>query len=151
MRERARLLVAVVALAAVLGCGRADGPPPVAWDRTRCQHCGMLVSDPGFAGQIVAADGSVRQFDDPGCLLLALEEGAGGEGSPTLWFHHAHDDRWLAGDAVAFVAASHSPMGYGLAAVGADEAPEGLDLEAARRRVQELERLRTQPAPGGRP
>lgn len=150
MRERARGLLLLLALAAAPGCERAVGPAPVAWDRTRCQRCGMLVSDPGYAAQLRRSDGSVEVFDDPGCLLLTLGAGAG-EGSPALWFHHAREERWLAGDAVAFVAAPHTPMGYGLAAVGAAEAPDGLGLAAARGRVDQLERRRLAPAGGRRP
>jgi hypothetical protein len=92
----------------------------------------MLISDPAFAAQLRAEDGSVESFDDPGCLLAQL----GARPPQAIWFHHVREERWIPGDRVAFEPAPSTPMGYGLAAVdaGSDGA---LDLEAARARVAE--------------
>jgi hypothetical protein len=88
----------------------------------------MLISDPAYAAQLETADGEVASFDDPGCLLAAL---VAHPNPRVLWFHHTREERWLAGNEVGFVRVAHTPMGYGLAAVGADE-PGALSLEEAR-------------------
>jgi hypothetical protein len=108
-----------------------DGPSPVAWDREACAHCRMLVSEKRFAAQIVEGHRALH-FDDPGCLFEHLR--AAGEPRGKLWFHHLSEDRWLAGDQVGFVAASPTPMGYGLGAVDAG-APGALSLAEARRKA----------------
>jgi hypothetical protein len=92
----------------------------------------MLISEPRFAAQLETEDGEIRSFDDPGCLLAELEADA----LPVrrLWFHHVREDRWLDGTRVAFEAADHTPMGYGLGAVDADT-PGAMSLAAARARV----------------
>ncbi len=129
--SRALALRAGLAAAALLAaCGPAQGPEPIAWDREPCAHCRMLISDPAFAAQLRADDGSVESFDDPGCLLAGM-----GERRPReIWFHHLREERWIPGDRVAFLPVPQTPMGYGLGAV--DAGTEGAeDLEAARARV----------------
>ena len=133
--RRARWLRRALAATALLAaCGPAQGPEPIAWDEEPCAHCRMLISDPAFAAQLRAGDGSVESFDDPGCLLAQL-----GERRPReIWFHHLREGRWIAGDRVAFEPVPRTPMGYGLGAV--DAGAEGaFDLGAARARVVERE------------
>jgi hypothetical protein len=106
----------------------------------------MLISDPAFAAQIVTADAEVLDFDDPGCLLLHLEE----HHLPprAIWFHHAREDRWLRGDGVAFVPVGQTPMGYGLGAVEAGTLG-AISLAEATTLVRGIEEVRTGAGPGG--
>ena len=122
---RGRLAVAALALWA---CAPAEGPQPIAWDREPCAHCRMLISDPAYAAQLETAQGEIASFDDPGCLLAALETHPNPR---ALWFHHLREERGIAGDEVAFVRVPHTPMGFGLAAVGVGE-PGAVSLEEAR-------------------
>jgi hypothetical protein len=129
-------LLHTAALSALLGiaaCRPAPGPRPIVYDREPCAHCRMLISDPHFAAQLEAADGTVTSFDDPGCLLAFL--GSRRPDVRALWFHHVREDRWLPGEQVAFEPAEHTPMGYGLAAVEAGTTG-ALSLAEARRRVE---------------
>lgn len=148
MREgRAHRSAFFVACLLVLACSEADGPAPVAWDRTRCARCGMLVSEPSSAAQRRTPDGVVYYYDDPGCLLVSIPD----EPVSTLYFHHRNEDRWLTREEVRFVSVDHTPMGYGLAAVRVEEAPSGLDLLEARRLALDRDRARAASlAPGAR-
>jgi copper chaperone NosL len=124
------LRAALAAAALLLACGPAQGPVPIVWDAEACAHCRMLISEPAFAAQLVAEDGSVESFDDPGCLLALLSE----RRPRAVWFHHLREERWIPGERVAFVPVPRTPMGYGLGAV--DAGSEGaLGLEAARARI----------------
>jgi hypothetical protein len=107
----------------------ADGPEPIAWDRAACAHCRMLIGEPAFAAQLQLGDGQVLDFDDPGCLLRRLADERGPVHA--VWFRHAHADRWLRADQVAFRRGARTPMGWGLEAVALDE-PHDLDLAGAR-------------------
>lgn len=120
-----------VALAVHLSARLPEGPVAVDWDRVACARCGMLVGDPSFAGQIQLQDGAVRDYDDPGCLLLDL---ADGKLPPVhaVWLHHHREDRWLRLEESAFERVARSPMGYGLATV-ASGTPAGLPLAQAER------------------
>ena len=127
----ARSSLALVALGLV-ACGPAEGPQPIVYDREPCAHCRMLISEPRFAAQLQTQDGEVQNFDDPGCLLAALETR-----SPSvraLWVHHVREDRWLDAAHVAFEVTQQTPMGYGLGAVAAGT-PHALTLDEARARV----------------
>lgn len=94
-----------------------DGPSDVVWDRAACAACRMHVGEPAFAAQAQLRDGSTLVFDDPGCLLLMLPQIEADVHA--LWFHHVREPRWVRGDAVAFVAAAPSPMGFEIGAVDA--------------------------------
>jgi hypothetical protein len=108
-----------------------DGPADIVWDKAACAACGMHVGEPSFAAQAITKDGRVHAFDDPGCLFLWLDEQR-----PDLhssWFRHHREPRWLAPDAVGFVAHDQTPMGFGFAAV--DRLTAGaIDYDECRRR-----------------
>jgi hypothetical protein len=116
-----------------------EGPAPVAYDRASCTRCRMLIGEPAFAAQIQWSSGDVSLFDDPGCLLLYLDEHPGEVRA--LWFHHVREDRWIPGDRVAFAPASPTPMGYGLGAVDAGT-PGALSRAEALARAREREASR---------
>lgn len=117
----------VVALAAAIAaaCGvAADGPPEIVVDRTACSHCGMLVSDPGYAAAYRAPGGEARVFDDIGCLLEAVRVDRGSRlqaDGPQLrfWLHDFAGGDWIDGRSAVFVGspALHTPMGGGLIAL----------------------------------
>jgi copper chaperone NosL len=108
----------VIAFFAVLGCGTPlDVPEPIAFDREPCDSCGMLISDPRFAAQLVTKEGERYDFDDPSCAFRYVADHA-----PHLahvWFRDSTtpDEVWLEHRQVAFAAAEDTPMDGGLAAV----------------------------------
>lgn len=148
MASRVRVLVVGVlaliglALAVVWAQAPPSGPQPVAWSHTACARCRMLVGEPGYAAQLHTADGQVHHFDDPGCLLLFEQELA--EAPREVWLHHREHDRWLAREQVAFADADATPMGYGLAAVDANE-PGALGWPAALERARLRDAQRSAP------
>ena len=105
-----------------------DGPQPIAWDRVACARCRMLVGDPAFSAQLQIRDGRTLDFDDPGCLLLYVDEER--PDVHAIWFHHHGEERWIPRREAGFVRVSDSPMGYGLAAVDGSAA-EVLSYEEA--------------------
>ena len=125
-------IAALVVFLVVFASAPPSGAVEPVWDRTSCAWCKMHVGEPAFAAQLHTVEGDVLFFDDPGCLF-ELEA----ERRPDVharFFHHLREDRWLAGDEVAFVPVEQSPMGYGLGALqqGAADAKGALDLAAAR-------------------
>jgi hypothetical protein len=135
----AALLAAVLGVRVLVAPALPDAPVPVPFDRAACAGCRMLVSEPAFAVQVHRDDGQVLFFDDPGEALLWLA--APPAGVHAAWFHHAHEDRWVAREAVAFARMSPTPMGYGLGAVDAGE-PQALSPAAATEAARAVERDR---------
>jgi copper chaperone NosL len=101
-----------------LACNAGPAAPAaITYDHTACSACGMLISDPHFAAQLVTREGERRYFDDPVCLFRDIVER-----HPSLanvWFRDftATEDVWLPYTAVGFVEARGAPMAGGLAAV----------------------------------
>ncbi|MDX1649214.1 MAG: hypothetical protein R3263_05100 [Myxococcota bacterium] len=144
----AAALVGLAVLALVRAGSPPQGPVEVPLDAATCARCRMLVSDPSFAAQLHTEDGEVRFFDDPGCLLLHLDERA--PDVHAAWVHHLREARWVPLDRARFVAVPRSPMGHGLGAVGPEEAPEGITAEEALARLRRREEARRAPGGAGR-
>lgn len=105
-------------LASLLACATAPtGAPELVYDRLACGHCGMVVSEPRFAAQLVTADEEVMVFDDPACLVREITDRA--PSLKQIWLRDStsREERWLASDAVGFVPATGAPMNGGWAAV----------------------------------
>ena len=129
----ARWSLAIALGSALLACGPSEGPAPIAFDRTPCAHCGMLISDPRFAAQLRTEAWDVLSFDDPGCLLRWRLEHP--QPPAAVWYHHVHEDRWLRESETAFVPVPDSPMGFEIGAVAAGS-PGSFDAAEAYERVK---------------
>ena len=140
------LLAAVLVAAAgafvglvVRSQARPDGPVPIVFDKEACAHCHMQIGDSHLAAQAQLQDGSVLNFDDPGCLLVWLEQAR--EEPRAIWLRAYREDRWLSRASTAFIEVGETPMGFGLGAVE-QGTPGGISWEeaAARVRAKRLER-----------
>jgi hypothetical protein len=90
-----------------------------------CAGCRMFVSDPRFAAQRHARDGSLEWFDDLGCLA---EKYGPDDSDPEGVFVRAFTDAdWLRGDRgyVLHAADIGSPMGYGWRAYATQQQAQG--------------------------
>jgi len=122
---------AAVTWSVVASAKLPDGPADIVWDKAACAACGMHVGEPPFAAQATTKDGRVHAFDDPGCLFLWLDEQR--PDVHTMFFRHHREPRWLARHAVAFVAVTPTPMGFGFGAIDAGT-PGAIDFDECRRR-----------------
>lgn len=96
-----------------------DTAPEVLYDKVACTHCGMMVSDPNFAAEMVTKEGDVRVYDDPACLFRDMMDSH--PAVARMWFRDSttRDEKWIPWDAVGFVSATGAPMDGGWAAVPA--------------------------------
>lgn len=131
-RERfLRVILAAAALVAVVGTAAAR-PAEVDFEEARCAMCGMRVTNRRYAAQLQTRDGAVHVFDDPGCLLRTLIERRPRVRARYFMGPGGH---WIRGRDVAFIEATGTPMGYGLAAVRTGTI-NAISWEEAWRRVQ---------------
>ena len=104
------------ALMLLLACADdPDQPHALAYDQVACDACGMMVSEPLFAAQLVTQTGERYEFDDPACAFGYIAEK-----HPSirhLWFRDASSqtEAWLDWAQVAFVPATGAPMDGGSA------------------------------------
>jgi hypothetical protein len=110
-------LVATGAIAFAVHQSRAlpNGPQALAWDRESCLECHMLISDKRFAAQLQTANGAIRNFDDPGCLMLYVTRTH--PEVRAIYFRDSQSGNWLLATDAGFVPSASTPMGHGLAAV----------------------------------
>lgn len=113
-----RLRFASAATLLVLACGsETGGPPEIAYGLEECDHCRMIISEEAHAAAVVGPQGSIRAFDDLGCLLAARESWRG-DGA-RVWVHDVESAEWLDARRAVFVRqdAATTPMGSGLVAL----------------------------------
>lgn len=122
---------AVVAVAiACAACAHppTSGPPVMRLGMDACDGCGMAVSDERYAAAIrgsIGGEARLLLFDDIGCL--ARWEAAHPEFTAReRWVHDRETRRWIdVADAIFVRRADWStPMGSGIAAFAAPDAPD---------------------------
>jgi len=145
MRSVARLGVVVgIALASVvagvvfLWPAPATGPEPIAYGRDTCASCRMLMSRPGFAGEMRAPDGTLTKYDDVGCLIRAIL--AAHREVPEAWVEDHAGGGFVPLLSAKLVRAdgASTPMESGLVAF-ADESAARIYAEAHAARVMTFE------------
>ncbi|MDR7522877.1 MAG: nitrous oxide reductase accessory protein NosL [Armatimonadota bacterium] len=110
---------AAVAPAAWALLGRAPaagGPPAIRYDRDRCDHCGMLISDPRFAAATRQGQ-TVFRYDDIGCMVAHAARALAAQAA-VGYVHDMATEQWLEASAAIYVRsqAIRTPMNTGLAA-----------------------------------
>lgn len=118
-----RLVLVVAGLAAVLvlavllverSPGR--GPEPIVHGQDACARCRMIISRPGFAGELRDRDGVLTKYDDVGCLLQAMVAQRGE--MPEAWVEDNATGALvpLLGATFVRVTQGETPMGHGVVA-----------------------------------
>ena len=133
-------LAAFVAAVVLLWPGPGEGPEPVAWGRDVCDECRMHLTRPGFAGELRDHTGTLRRYDDVGCLLRAML--ASHREMPEAWVedHGAGGFVPLLRAHLVRAEAAGTPMGYGVVAFR-DEAAAAEFAAVRRGRLVSLEEL----------
>ena len=142
-------LFAAVALAGFAGLSALrpaprSGPEPLRYGADACSRCRMLLSEPGFAGEMRSARGELTRYDDVGCLLRALRESR--TETPEAWVED-HQTRALVPLLKAALVAGkrvRTPMGHGIVAF-ADQAQARAFAEEHGARIIPLEELLRHP------
>ena len=114
-----RRSVVVLALVAACRAVPADQPATIAWGTVNCDYCHMTVGAESHAAQLGPPQGTVRVFDEPGCLLRYL---AGHPPADTgrAWVRVEGSGRWLDARAAVYLVPERLPPGmmYGILAFG---------------------------------
>jgi len=137
--RRLCLLFALLGLL-LAGCDQPDGNAPVgiAWDRDTCSHCGMTISDRGYAAQVwVESQHRYYKFDDIGCLVSWLHARGESPDQLKLWVaDYLHHDavHWLDARTAWYRGGLRTPMDYGFGAM-AEPAEGAVNFETASARM----------------
>ena len=140
--ESDRLLLALLLTTLVLfggACASSAFDPVELYPEDMCSRCKMAISDKRFAGEILSGDGSVRKFDDLGCMFGVLREGS--DASLTGFVMDFEDRGWVNMKEAYYIDSDHlkTPMGSGLIAVRDQRAAELAESKYAGRMTSYLE------------
>jgi len=116
--------------------GDETGPVDVRFDRDSCEHCRMVLSDPGFVAEIryfpPGKRSRVAKFDDIGCAITWLADQPWQSDSKTeIWVADYRTKKWIDARTATYVRVKSTPMDYGLGAQS-EPAPDGLDFARAK-------------------
>lgn len=129
---RTALLVTVVASLVLSACS-SPKPATVVIGGDTCEFCGMLVSDPRFAAQVVTVKGKTYMFDAIECFVAFLIEGTvpADQIHSTWVVNFDQPDQWLPADEAYYLQAIdlHSPMGANLLAFRTQAALDAVKAE----------------------
>ena len=112
----------------LLGCSTNQAAVDPVWGKQPCDHCHMLLSDPGTAAQLLSVDGERLYFDDVGCLVERIARDASSVGR--IWVRDARGV-WIDARRARYRTGARTPMGYGVQ-VSADG---DLDFAAVQREL----------------
>jgi len=124
-------LAALLTLAACGGGLATPEPANIRFGETTCAECGMIISQPKYAGSFAYAEGEGRfkslAFDDIGDMISHMRKHP--ELIPVgVWVHDYDSEEWIDAETAYFVESSaiRSPMGHGVAAFADKAAAERL-------------------------
>jgi copper chaperone NosL len=117
------------------------GPEPIAWGRDACARCRMLISQPGYAGELRDRQGQLHKYDDVGCLVAAVV-GAHVE-VPEAWVEDHAGGGFVPLLAARFVRTpdASTPMGHGVLAFREEAAARAFAQAGAGRAIVSFEDL----------
>ncbi len=109
-------LLALVLFAACCSTGAVQ--PVELFPEDICSRCKMAISDKRFAGELVASDGTVRKFDDLGCMLRDLKDADAANRKVTGFVIDYEDRGWVGFTEARYLRSEtvKTPMGSGLVA-----------------------------------
>ena len=114
-----RMLTGLGIVWALAGCdgAPATGPAPIVYGEDACAACRMIVSEAPHAAQARLPGGIVESYDDIGCLVTRVAEGA----APVeTWVVDRPTGAWIDARTARFVQTEkvRTPMASGLVAYG---------------------------------
>jgi copper chaperone NosL len=116
------------------GCAREplDGPPDQRVGSDSCLECGMLIAEDRCAAAALVERRGRREhvhFDDVGCLLDAMRDGAELGIVVEVYVHDYDSKEWVRAEEAVYVVGESSalktPMGSGIVAFGNESGAEG--------------------------
>ena len=99
------------------GLHSPDGRPVAfAVGEVSCPQCRMPVHHLRDSAQYIAPDGRVTVFDDPGCMVLWLQDHGVDAAKANLWVYTRDTNRWVEARKARYSQTDPTPMGYGFGA-----------------------------------
>jgi len=118
---RRRFLAAALLALSAAGCSQSvPGPHAIALGRSTCARCGSVISSLDAAAQAAFPDGTVRLYDDLGCMATDPQAARGGA---ELYVQMAGGKGWARAEDVTFASppGTQTPRGFNYLAFPEEE------------------------------
>ncbi|HSG31690.1 MAG TPA: nitrous oxide reductase accessory protein NosL [Thermodesulfobacteriota bacterium] len=118
----------------VLSCSKESEllPVEIKYGQDLCAACSMIISEKQYSAQYILSDGSIKKFDDIGCMIEHLKQEKNERGNISAVFvrDYIHKN-WINTDIAHFVHSNKiiTPMGHGIAAFGTKEDAKNIETE----------------------
>ena len=108
---------------------------PLKMEINKCQDsfCGMVITELGYASQVIAPDGKTWFFHDHGDFVEWLKDKPFAKNA-VIWVMSRDTHRWIDAKKAFYSVNEITPMGYGFGAYEKNT-PERIDYETMRLRV----------------
>lgn len=128
-----KTIAAILLVLFFIGCDSKEdlSPAEVHWDRDGCERCKMIISDRGFAAQIInKQDTKAYKFDDIGCLIMwIVEEKVTWKKDAKIYVIDADSKKWIDARTAFYSHPNVTPMSYGFAAYSdKNKIPKGKEV-----------------------
>ncbi len=90
-------------------------PLPIKPGHVNDTQCKMIITDTTHAAEVVAPNGNTWFFDDPGCMILWLEDKPF-KTQATLWVKAVDTGKWIDAKKAWYTRTDNTPMHYGFGA-----------------------------------
>ena len=112
---------------------------PLKVNFTNDPYCKMLITKEHNTAQVVAPDGKTWFFDDPGCMVLWLQDKSF-KNEAKLWVHSIDTQKWIDAKKAAYGVKDKTEMHYGFGA-REKKIDETIDFEEMELRMYRGENL----------
>ncbi len=76
----------------------------------QCPICNMYIVGKDYTAQAVTSEGKTHFFDDPGCLVLWIEQNAKDDKNLVSWVYTVDSKKWIKLDTAFFSIDDDTPM-----------------------------------------
>ena len=88
---------------------------PIKVNFTNDPYCKMLISSKRNTAQVISTDGNTWFFDDPGCMVLWLQDKSF-KNEAKLWVHSLDTNKWIDAKQAVYGVKDKTEMHYGFGA-----------------------------------
>jgi hypothetical protein len=85
-------------------------------NQIQCPQCNMFLVGKKYTAETVTSDGKTHFFDDPGCLVLWVEENVKDDKSLVSWVYTLDTNKWVKANSAFYSINDSTPMHYGFGA-----------------------------------
>ena len=120
-----KYLILIILFSLINGCSNDNGfkPAQINYGEDICTACSMIISEQKYSAQYILPDGTVKKFDDIGCMIDYIKKTKDEiDRISTIYVRDFESNNWINAKNAYFIYNRQikTPMGYGIIAFAND-------------------------------